>query len=127
MAESPLFAPLTAPVVRPLRWIGLALAALIAAIGAGFGFAQSAPTQYVIFTTAATFTLALWLWNGFSFAGCRIGAAQPRRAWSGPASDVGARGAARFRFRQQGRSGRSRDPYHCLHDLSLTMTGFLTW
>ena len=35
MADSPLFAPLTAPIVRPLRWIGLALAALIAAIGAG--------------------------------------------------------------------------------------------
>ena len=28
MADSPLFAPLTAPIVRPLRWIGLALAAL---------------------------------------------------------------------------------------------------
>ena len=34
MADSPLFAPLTAPVVRPLRWVGLALATLVAAIGA---------------------------------------------------------------------------------------------
>ena len=65
MADSPLFAPLTAPIVRPLRWIGLAVATLIAAIGAGFGFNQAIPTQYVIFTTAATFALALWLWNGF--------------------------------------------------------------
>jgi ribose transport system permease protein len=65
MADSPLFAPLTAPIVRPLRWIGLAVAILIAAIGAGFGFNQAIPTQYVIFTTAATFALALWLWNSF--------------------------------------------------------------
>src|ERR1700733_439572 len=65
MADSPLFAPLTAPIVRPLRWIGLALAALIAAIGAGFGFGQSIPAQYVLFMIAAPFALALWLWNGF--------------------------------------------------------------
>jgi ribose transport system permease protein len=65
MVDSPLFAPLTAPIVRPLRWIGLALAILVAAIGAGLGFAQGIPAQYVIFTTAATFALALWLWNGF--------------------------------------------------------------
>ncbi len=65
MADSPLFAPLTAPIIRPLRWVGLAVAILIAAIGAGFGFNEAVPTQYVIFTTAATFALALWLWNGF--------------------------------------------------------------
>ena len=65
MADSPLFAPLSAPIVRPMRWIGLALSVLLAAIGAGLGFAQAIPAQYVIFTTAATFALALWLWNGF--------------------------------------------------------------
>jgi ribose transport system permease protein len=65
MADSSLFTSLTAPIVRPLRWIGLALAGLIAAIGAGLGFEQSIPAQYVIFTTAATFALSLWLWNGF--------------------------------------------------------------
>ena len=59
MTDSPLFAPLTTPIVRPLRWIGLALAVLIAALGASFGLAQSAPVQYVILTTVATFAPAL--------------------------------------------------------------------
>lgn len=65
MVDSPFFAPATSPIVRPLRWIGLALAAAIAALGAGLGFWQAIPAQYVIFTAAATLALMLWLWNAF--------------------------------------------------------------
>ena len=57
MTDSPLFAPLTAPIVRPLRWIGLAIAIVVAAVGAGFGVAQAIPMLYVLLATAATFAL----------------------------------------------------------------------
>src|ERR1700733_12885352 len=93
MADSPLFAPLTAPIVRPLRWIGLALAALLAAIGAGFGFTQSIPAQYVIFTTAATFALALWLWNGFFVRWAAESALRSRAVAQKSGRTISARGA----------------------------------
>ena len=65
MVDSSLFSPATTPIARPLRWIGLALAVLVASIGAGLGFWQNIPAQYVIFTAAATLALVLWVWNGF--------------------------------------------------------------
>ena len=95
MADSPLFVPLTAPIVRPLRWIGLVLAALLAAIGAGFGFGQSIPAQYVIFTTAATFALALWLWNGFVVRWAAESALQSHAAAERSGRQVSARAALR--------------------------------
>ena len=116
MADSPLF-PLDAPpIVRPLRWIGLALAALVAAIGAGLGFWQSMPAQYVIFTTAATFALVLWVWNAFlrALGGGGV-AARARR----PPSAAGARSPRATRSavhpRQQRRARRPRDPDCRLH------------
>ena len=95
MVDGPLFAPLTAPIVRPLRWIGLALAALIAAIGAGFGFGQSVPAIYVIFTTAATFALTLWLWNGFFVRWAAEAALSSRVAAERAGRQVSARAALR--------------------------------
>jgi ribose transport system permease protein len=128
MAENPLFAPLTTPVVRPLRWIGLALAALIAAIGAGFGFAQHAPTQYVIFTTAGTFTLALWLWNGFFVRWIAESALLSRAA----AERTGRQASARMALRgfASGNKGVLAGLGILILGfivLSLTLTGFLTW
>jgi ribose transport system permease protein len=52
-------------VVVPLRWLGLAVAAIIAGVGAGLGFWQQLPALNVIFYTAATFALLLWLWSTF--------------------------------------------------------------
>jgi ribose transport system permease protein len=128
MADSPLFAPLTAPVVRPLRWVGLALAALIAAIGAGFGFAQSAPTQYVIFTTAATFTLALWLWNGFFVRWITETSLLSRAAAERAGRQISARAALRgFISGNKGVLAGLAILILGFIVLSLTLTGFLTW
>jgi ribose transport system permease protein len=52
-------------IVAPLRWLGLGLAAIVAGVGAGLGLWQALPSQYVIFTTAATFALVLWIWSAF--------------------------------------------------------------
>ena len=46
-----------------LGWIGLAIAGLIAGVGAILGFSQQQPAQLVIVYTAATFALVLWAWN----------------------------------------------------------------
>ncbi len=128
MAENPLFAPLTTPVVRPLRWIGLALAALVAAIGAGFGFAQHAPTQYVIFTTAGTFTLALWLWNGFFVRWIAESALLSRAAAERAGRQASARTALRgFASGNKGVLAGLGILILGFIVLSLTLTGFLTW
>jgi hypothetical protein len=63
MADAQLYSATAPPIVRSLRWIGLALAVLVAAIGGGLGFWQALPAQYVIFTAAATLALVLWVWN----------------------------------------------------------------
>jgi ribose transport system permease protein len=128
MADSPLFAPLTAPIVRPLRWIGLALAALIAAIGAGFGFGQSIPAQYVIFTTAATFALALWLWNGFIVRWAAEASVLSHAAAERSGRQVSAR-AALYGFISGNRGILAGLAILILGFviLSLTLTEFLTW
>lgn len=60
------FDPTPAPsIVVPLRWLGLAVAAIVAGIGAGLGFWQQLPALNVIFYTAATFALLLWVWSTF--------------------------------------------------------------
>src|ERR1700678_1527297 len=65
MADAQLYSATAPPIVRSLRWIGLALAVLVAAIGGGLGFWQALPAQYVIFTAAATLAIVLWVWNAF--------------------------------------------------------------
>lgn len=65
MTDSPHDLLPAAPIVRPLRWIGLILAVIIAAVGTGLGFWQKLPAQHVIFYTAATFGLVLWIWNTY--------------------------------------------------------------
>ncbi len=52
-------------IVMPLRWLGLAVAAIVAGVGAGLGFWQQLPALNVIFYTAATFALLLWVWSTF--------------------------------------------------------------
>lgn len=49
--------------ITPLKWIGLALALLIAAVSFGLGLWQKLPVQEVIFYTAATFALITWTWR----------------------------------------------------------------
>jgi ribose transport system permease protein len=128
MVDSPLFTPLTAPIVRPLRWIGLALVVLIAGIGAGFGFWQLIPVQYVILTTAATFALALWLWNGF-FLRWAAEAAQRGNAKAEKAGRVfSGRAALRgFISGNKGVLGGLAILIAGFIILALTVTGFLTW
>ena len=46
-----------------LGWVGLAIAGVIAGVGAILGFWQRQPAQLVIVYTAATFALVLWAWN----------------------------------------------------------------
>jgi ribose transport system permease protein len=128
MADSPLFAPLTAPIVRPMRWIGLALAALLAAVGAGFGFAQSIPAQYVIFTTAATFALALWLWNGFFVRWAAESALRSREVAQKSGRTISARGALGvFISGNKGVLAGLAILILGFVILSFTVSGFLTW
>jgi ribose transport system permease protein len=47
----------------PLRWVGLAVAVVVAGLSAGLGFWQHLPALNVIFYTAATFALLLWIWS----------------------------------------------------------------
>ena len=56
---------MTKSTVTILKWVGLAIALLIAGIGAGLGFWQNLPAQYVIFCAAATFALVVWVWNSY--------------------------------------------------------------
>lgn len=50
----------------PLKWIGLALALVIAAVSFGLGLWQRLPVQEVIFYTAATFALITWAWRSYT-------------------------------------------------------------
>ncbi len=65
MIESPMESATSAPIVRPLRWLGLILAVIISGVGAGLGFWQKIPAQQVILYTAATFALFVWIWNAY--------------------------------------------------------------
>jgi len=128
MTDSPLFAPLSAPIVRPLRWIGLALAGLIAAIAAGFGFAQSTPTLYVIFVTIATFAVALWIWNGFFLRWAAESALYTQAAAERAGRQVSARAALRgFLWRNKGALTGLAILIAGYLILALTVVGFLTW
>lgn len=92
MSDAPLdLAP--TPYVAPLRWLGLAFAALVAGVGTGLGFWQGLPAQYVIFTTAATFTLVLWTWTAFVVRWATEAAA--RRSTVRPGRSTSARGGVR--------------------------------
>lgn len=58
-----------APTLRQLavrRWVGLLVAAVVAAIGAAFGLWQQQPAQQVMFLTVATAALVIWGWNVFA-------------------------------------------------------------
>ncbi len=46
-----------------LRWVGLALALVIASMSFGLGLWQRLPVQEVIFYTVATFALIAWAWR----------------------------------------------------------------
>lgn len=48
-----------------LDWAGLAVALVIAAIGAGLGFWQNLPAQQVIVYFVATLALVVWAWSHF--------------------------------------------------------------
>ena len=57
------------PTLRQLalrRWVGLLVAAVVAAIGAAFGLLQQQPAQQVMFLTVATAALVIWGWNVFA-------------------------------------------------------------
>jgi ribose transport system permease protein len=51
---------------RALKWFGLALAVVVAAIGIGFGVAQGLPAQEIILYAAATFALVAWAWRSYT-------------------------------------------------------------
>jgi ribose transport system permease protein len=53
-------------VFTPLKWIGLVLAAALAAVGAGLGFWQGLAAQLVILYTVATFALVVWTWRYYT-------------------------------------------------------------
>ena len=48
-----------------LQWVGFVIAAVLAGLGAILGFWQGLPAQQVIFYTAATFALVVWVWNTY--------------------------------------------------------------
>ena len=48
-----------------LRWVGFIVALVLAGLGAILGFWQALPAQQVIFYTAATFALVVWVWNSY--------------------------------------------------------------
>jgi ribose transport system permease protein len=56
---------LSTPLGRVAKWIGLAVAILVAGLGLIFGFWQNMPAQQVIFYAAATFALVIWAWNSY--------------------------------------------------------------
>jgi ribose transport system permease protein len=128
MTNSPLFAPLTSPIVRPLRWIGLTLAAIVAAISFGFGAKNGAAAQYLILTTGATFALALWLWNGF-FVSWAVEASQRGRAAAEKTGrQVSARALIRgFLYNNKGVLAGLAIIVLGFIVLSLTVASFLTW
>jgi ribose transport system permease protein len=49
--------------IAPLTWLGLGVALLISGLGTALGIWQQLPAQQVIFYTAATFALVIWVWN----------------------------------------------------------------
>lgn len=48
---------------RVVGGIGVGIAVLVAGVGAVVGWYEDVPTQHVIFFTAATFALVLWVWS----------------------------------------------------------------
>ena len=65
MVDQVLDPPTATPMIAPLRWLGLAVAVIIAAIGAGLGFWQHLPALNVMFYTAAIFALLIWIWSNY--------------------------------------------------------------
>ncbi len=66
MVDQPIHPNMSAsPIVAPLRWLGLAVAIVVAGVSAGLGFWQHLPALNVIFYTTATFALLLWIWSAF--------------------------------------------------------------
>jgi ribose transport system permease protein len=53
------------PIGRAAKWIGLFLGVIISGLGLILGFWQGVPAQQVIFLTAATFALVIWVWNSY--------------------------------------------------------------
>jgi ribose transport system permease protein len=53
------------PIAKAAKWIGLFLGVLISGLGLILGFWQNIPAQQVIFLTAATFALVIWVWNSY--------------------------------------------------------------
>jgi ribose transport system permease protein len=128
MTNSPLFSPLTTPIVRPLRWIGLALAALVAALSIGFGVANHTPAQYAILTAGATFALALWLWNGVFVNWIAESSLHSRAAAEAAGRQLSARAALRgFLFRNKGLLAGLAILVGGFVVLSLASHAFFTW
>lgn len=51
--------------ISSLQWAGLVVAILIAGLGFILGLVQQVPLQQLIFYTAATFALVIWIWNAY--------------------------------------------------------------
>ena len=49
-----------------LKWIGLAVAVIVAGLGVGLGIWQHLPAQHVIFYAAASFALVAWTWRYYT-------------------------------------------------------------
>ncbi|CAN5201848.1 hypothetical protein BH10PSE7_BH10PSE7_13820 [soil metagenome] len=127
MVDQSLSLPPAAPAVTPLRWLGLAIAAVVAAVGAGLGFWQSLPAQYVIFYTAATFALVLWIWSSFLVRWVEEAAARSALLAARTGRTISPRTVIRsFISRNKGVLGGLLLLVLGFIILSLTVTGFLT-
>lgn len=124
MADQSLDSNFTLSLAAPLRWLGLAVAAIIAAIGGGLGFWQKLPAQQVIFYTAATIALVLWIWNTFL---ARLTSDAVVRSAAARAGSVSARAAVRrFIGQNKGVIGGLLVIVIGFIILSLTLAGFFT-
>lgn len=116
------------PLVAPLRWVGLALAAIVAGVGAGLGFWQRIPAQQVIFYTAATLALVLWLWNTFLLRWVGDAATRGGATAANGGAPVSARSAIRrFVVANRGVLGGLLLLVVGFLVLSASISGFLTW
>jgi ribose transport system permease protein len=128
MADAPLDPTSTPPIVVPLRWLGLTLAAIVAAVGSGLGFWQGLPAQHVIFYTAATFALVLWIWNAFLVRWVAEAAVHSAAVAAKAGRQVSGRAAfRRFVSRNRGVLIGLLILIGGFIILSLTITGFFSW
>ena len=123
MVDQVLDPPTATPMIAPLRWLGLAIAVIVAAVGAGLGFWQHLPALNVIFYTAAIFALLIWIWSNYLVRWI-VDSAVRNPASRGP---ISARAALRgFIARRAGVLGALLILTLGFAILSLTVTGFFS-